>query len=185
MKTKNERISTYIINNKIQIEELMKDYTNYIYKVVSNLNTNLTNEDIEEITLDVFLTIWKNKEKLDTDKKMSSYISGITKNLVKKKKRNIKVNENIDNYEEEFVDLTNIEIFLIEKEKNEIIENELNKRKELDKKIFIKYYYEENKIKDIAKDFKLTEAKVKSILFRIRKRLGKILKEKGYDFNGK
>ena len=185
METKNKKISAYIINNKIQIEELMKDYTNYIYKVICNLSANLANEDIEEITLDVFLTIWKNKEKLDIDKKMSSYISGITKNLVKKKKRNIKINENIDNYEEEFIDLTNIELFLVEKEKSKIIENEINKRKKLDKEIFIKYYYEENKIKDIAKSLKITETKVKSILFRTRKKLGKILKERGYDFNGK
>ena len=117
METKNKKISTYIVNNKIQIEELMKDYTNYIYKVICNLNANLANEDIEEITLDVFLTIWKNKEKLDIDKKMSSYISGITKNLVKKKKRNIKINDNIDNYEEGLIDLTNIELFLVEKER--------------------------------------------------------------------
>ena len=48
-------------------------------------SNNLSNEDTEEIILDVFLILWQNKNKLDINKNMSSYIGGVTKNLVKLK----------------------------------------------------------------------------------------------------
>ena len=49
-------------------------------------------EDIEEIISDTYVTLWNNTEKLDINKKISSYLFGITKNLIKKKYRKIKSN---------------------------------------------------------------------------------------------
>ena len=129
----------------------------------------------------MFLTLWKNQDRLDVNKNMSSLIVGITRNLIKKKYRNIKINFNIEDYEEELIDLSNIELQFYEKDKNQIIVEELEKLKQEDKEVFIKYYYDNNNIKEIAKLFSISESKVKSKLFRVRKRLKKILKERGYD----
>ena len=177
---KNAKIYTYIINNKLEIETVMKEYTNYIYTIIRNSSMQIFDEDIEEIILDVFLTLWKNQDRLDVNKNMSSLIVGITRNLIKKKYRNIKINFNIEDYEEELIDLSNIELQFYEKDKNQIIVEELEKLKQEDKEVFIKYYYDNN-IKEIAKLFSISESKVKSKLFRVRKRLKKILKERGYD----
>ena len=62
----------------------------YVYIIIKNSGYLFSDEDIEEIASDVFLAIWKNKEKLDINKEISSYIAGITKNLIRKKKRDIK-----------------------------------------------------------------------------------------------
>ena len=185
MKAEIKKIYSYIIDGKLQIEMVIDDYTNYIYKIIRNFCINISDEDIEEITLDVFLTVWKNQNKLDINKNMSSYIGGITKNLIKKKNRNIKINENIEDYQDKLVDLTNVELFFSESEKQRIIRNELNNLKQIDKEIFIYYYYEENNIKEIARKFDISESRVKSKLFRIRKKLKKVLKERGYDSNEK
>ena len=49
--------------------------------------------------------------------------------------------------------------------------------------IFIQYYYEERNIKEISKIFNISESKVKSKLFRIRKKLKKVLNGRGYGTN--
>ena len=76
-------IDSYFKDDVLQIEILMNDYTNYILTIIRNFNINLSEEDIEEIMLDVFLTIWNNQEKLIRECNMSPYIAGITKNLIK------------------------------------------------------------------------------------------------------
>lgn len=164
----------------INIELAMKDYNNYIYKIIRNKYNNFSDEDIEEIILDVYLTLWNNQSKLDINQNMSSYIAGITKNLIKKKYRTNKNSENIEEYEDKIIDISNIEMSFIQREKSRIINNELNSMKLEDKDIFIKYYYWGQSIKEISKFFNISESKVKSKLFRTRKRLYKILKKRGY-----
>jgi RNA polymerase sigma factor, sigma-70 family len=183
LKVENEKIYTYIENNKLQMEKIMETYNNYISTIIRNSHINLSNEDVEEVILDVFLTLWKNQNKLDINKSMSAYISGITKNLIKYKYRQCKITQNIKEYEEKLIDNSNIEITLLQNEKQKIISEELEKIKQEDKEIFIEYYYDDKNIKEISKKFNMTESKVKSKLFRVRKRLNKILKKRGYSSN--
>ena len=90
MLVKNRNIGDYFEDNQLQIENLMKDYTNYILTIIRNFSITLSEEDIEEIMLDVFLALWNNQEKLIRECNMSAYIGGITKNLIKKKYKKIK-----------------------------------------------------------------------------------------------
>ena len=93
MKVEDNKIYHYIENGNLQIKKIIGDYSNYINTIIRNSYINLSCEDTEEVVLDVFLTIWKNQEKLDISKSMSAYISGITKNLVKYKYRQYKENQ--------------------------------------------------------------------------------------------
>ena len=56
--------------------------------------------------------------------------------------------------------------------------------KQEDKDIFIFYYYSSRTIKEIANMLNITENKVKSRLFRIRKKIKKELEKRGYSCNG-
>ena len=182
LEKKNRKISSYIEHNNLLIENIMKDFSNYIYTIVrkSYYTISLSDEDIEEIVVDVLFTIWKNQEKLDINQKMSSYIAGITRNLIKKKYRYVKINDNIDDYEGQLIDFDSIEL---QYTKKETMLKYVEYLKDEDKKIFIDYYYNEKSIKDISKEINMTESKIKSKLFRIRKKLKKILKESGYNLN--
>lgn len=182
MEVKDKKICDYIRNNELQIEKALKDYTNYVYTIIRKACSKLPKEDIEEINLDVFLTLWKNQNKLNTNNNMSSYIAGITKNLIKQKYRLIKTKDNILDYEEHLVSTLNIELMHSKNEQNAIIVNELKKLKEEKRSIFILYYYEDKSIKQISSLKKLSESKIKTELFRIRKKLEAALKKKGYDF---
>ena len=85
LKQKNDTIKNYIRNNKLQLESIINDYSNYInYIIKNNAHFNFSSEDIEEICSDVFFAIWNNQSKIKSDYKLSNYIYGITQNLMKK-----------------------------------------------------------------------------------------------------
>ena len=48
------------------------------------------------------------------------------------------------------------------------IENKLDSMKEIDKKVFMDFYYSSKSIKDIAKENKISEFSIKQRLYRIR-----------------
>lgn len=180
----NDKIYNYIKNNELEIEEIMKKYNHYIYTIINRSSIMFSKEDEEEIILDVYLTLWNNKEKLDINKSMAAYIAGITKNLILKKTRKQKHIENIEDYQERLIGIQNLELDYVESQRNELIINELEKMKQENRQIFMAYYYERKKIKEIAIIFKMSESKVKSKLFRARNKLKKILNKGGYDING-
>lgn len=179
MDKEKDKIFNYITISEFKIEELIEVYNPYINTIIRNSYINLSKEDEEEIVLDVFLSLWKNKEKLDINKSMSAYIAGITNNLIRKKLRNQKVDFNIEDYDEKIADELNLESSLIESEENKKIISELENLKEDERDIFILYYYELKKIKEISIMYNMSESKVKSKLFRIRKKLRKILNKEG------
>ena len=72
---------------------------------------------------------------------------------------------------------------IIEKsQKENLVINAVYKMKDEDKRIFLAYYYYANSMKNIAKELEISEQKVKSRLFRIRRKLKKILEKEGYHY---
>lgn len=178
---KKETIEAFEKNGVLDIENVIKCYNAYIYKILSNTISN--EQDIEEILSDVFIILWKNYKRLDKQDKIKPYLIGITKNLIKKKYREYSIKiDDIEIYEDTIVQNTNIEELVENKEKSRIISNTLNNMKELEKAVFIMFYYNQKKIKEIAKSLNISEAKVKIILHRGRKCIKKKLKERGYDY---
>ena len=53
---------------------------------------------------------------------------------------------------------------------------------ELQRQIFIMFYYKSRKIKEISKELKISESKTKIVLHRLRKTVKKKIKEGGYDY---
>lgn len=175
-------ISTYKHGNSFKIEEIVKEYSNYVYKIVKNMAGKLSDEDMEEVCSDVFLVIWNNKEKMLPEKPIEPYIAGITKNIVKNKFRNICLDYNVEEYEETIKNEVDIQQLMEQKEKNYIIKKALDNMKEEDKEIFILFYYYSKSTKKIAEKMQITESNVKTKLHRIRKKLKKNLIEGGYSY---
>lgn len=146
MKQENDKISLYMLGDKLDLEKIIQDYSGYVYTIIKNSYSTLSKEDIEEVSLDVFMTLWKNKDKLDINKSMSAYIAGITKNLIKYKKRQTKATStNIDDFEQDMVELQDVELVAMQNEREKIISKELDLLKTIDKEIFIEYYYSRKK----------------------------------------
>lgn len=177
-------IADFESNNILNIELIIETYNPYIYKILKNCFSN--QEDIEEILSDVFMVLWKNYSKIDSNIKIKSYLVGITKNLIRKKYRNLNIekitSENIEDYENIVSDYIDIENFIETNEKSKIILNTLDNMKNAEKQIFIMFYYKSKKIKEISKELNFSQGKIKTILHRTRKVIKKNLNERGYDY---
>ena len=153
-------------NIKFNIETIIDEYSNYVFKIVNNIvGTSLPYQDKEEIVADVFYLLWKNQDNINKD--LKSYLSAITRNCVYSKLRNKKVTFEL---KEELItdnitfnnDIIFEQIFIIQK---------LEELSDIEKTIFTLYYVDGYKIKEISKKLKLTSSGIKIKLYRIRKKL--------------
>lgn len=178
---KGNEIKKYKNNNELDLEKIVNEYSKYISKIIENMaNQYLAKEDKEEILVDTFFILWKNKNKLEEDKMLSSYLVGIVKNLVKEKSRVLSINYDIQDYENTIYDIKNTDMLYERREKINRIEKTLEKMKEEDITIFKLYYYGGKKIKEIAQILNISEFNVKTRLYRIRKRIKQDLEKGGY-----
>ena len=182
---KNENaIYMYIKDNVLDIDKIIDDFSGYLYTVIQNAG-NFIKEDIEEIISDTYLILWNNQYKLDLDKKLSSYLVGIVKNLIKQKYKIFNNSyDNIESYEDILITNEGLDVVIENNEVNRKIIELLNKLKEDDKEIFYEYYFYSRKIKEIAIENNISESKVKIILHRTRNKLRKELLKGGYSLNG-
>lgn len=168
-----------IKNNDFDVDSLIDKFTPYIKTIIYNMvGDNLSYEDKEEILADTFFILWKNRnnEILSID----SYISGITKNLVKEKLKKRKITYDISDYENVIENSELQKMFPAEREEISRIEMIIQNFKKIDLEIFKLFYYQDMSIKDIAKKEKISEFNVKTRLYRIRMKIKKELNDGGY-----
>lgn len=177
---KDTLIQEYFENQEINIRKIVNEYSRYLFIVIQNTSKSiLDSDDIEELISDVFLAVWKNRYKLDYNVPIKPYLAGIARNLVKNKLRSLKiyniqlVEENNELYNDE------IETVVESKEKFEIIEKTLEEFGE-DSKIFVMFYYQSKKAKEIAECLGQTEFNINTKLHRMRKKIKSRLEERGY-----
>lgn len=169
-----KEIKYYIKNNELDLEKIINEYSSYTATIIDNKARNsLNDEDKEEIVSEVFFILWKNKNKLNVNKYLSSYIAGITRNVVKEYLRKVKINFNISDYENSLYNYDKIDLLDDNVEEISKIEEKLKNMKKIDKTIFLDFYYSFKSIKDIAKEQKISEFSVKQRLYRIRNKIRK------------
>ena len=159
-------LEDYVENKQLNIEQVIKDYSGYVYTAIINISENLSNEDIEEILSDVFFIFWKKKDTLKKDDKISFYLVGIAKNLIKQKG-----NLNIDDFENNISTNDDIYEYYEEKCRIEQIQKIVNNLDDIDKAIFRMFYYNNQKSKEISRKLKMNEITIRSRLHRIRKQI--------------
>lgn len=171
----NKKIEHYMKNNELDLEEIIKEYSAYISKIIDNMSKGFIKEaDKEEIVLDIFFILWKNTYKLDINRNLNSYIAGITRNVVKIYFSKNKVKYyNISDYENSLYISDDFNFF--DESYNLIIkiEQKLDSMKKIDKEIFSDFYYSSKSIKDIAEKYSMSDFSVKQRLYRIRKKIKK------------
>ena len=116
---KNENaIFMYIKDNVLDIDKIIDDFSSYLYTIIQNAG-NFIKEDIEEIISDTYLILWNNQYKLDLDKKLSSYLVGIVKNLIKQKYKIFNNSyDNIESYEDILITNEGLDVVIENNEMN-------------------------------------------------------------------
>ena len=180
-----KELKDYIEKDELNIESVINDYSGSLYKFIKSHSYNLKIEDIEEIIADTFFVLWKNYKKMDLDDKISNYLIGVSKNILFNKLRKNKTkfnNVNIEDYQNIFSTKEDVESLYEEQDKMNFIENIIIDMDSESKEIFILFYYEQRKIKEISKILNISESKIKTRLHRIRKRIKKELEKGGYRY---
>lgn len=183
MEKREMTLKEYSKGNRLDIDRVVEDYYGYIYMIVKNTKSvGILEEDVEEIISDVFLALWKNYSNLVEETKIKPYLTGITKNVLRNKYRKTKMDFSLSDYEEQLVSSHTLEVISEEREQNEMIRKSLKNLKQEEYQIFMAFYYENEKIKEIAESLELSESKVKVTLHRVRKELKIQLKKGGYGY---
>ncbi|OIQ30702.1 MAG: RNA polymerase [Bacteroidetes bacterium MedPE-SWsnd-G2] len=137
-------------------------------------------EEAEEVSQDAFIKAYKNLNKFKGDSKFSTWIYKITYHAcldrIKKNKKD-DVLRAIDEYtEHKVISVDGILDGIEKKERNVVIKECIFKLPEDEAALITLYYFEELSLDEIGEIVGLKSNNVKVKLFRIRKRLGEILK---------
>lgn len=177
IKNKNQKGLDYIVNS----------YAKLVYKVVySVIGSGFHVHSIDECVNDILLSIWNNIDCFDNEKgNLKAWIGAISRyRAIDYRRRLLKDNdiEFDESISEEalFGNKNNTENILLMKEKREQLLNIIKELSEMDRKIFIKRYFLDEDIEDIADELNVKRGVIDNRLSRGRKTLKeKIISLKG------
>lgn len=163
------------------LSELIRLYTPYAYAIASNILSHaLSREDVEEVVSDSFVSLWENREKIETEM-LRAYLAAIVRNKAKSALRRRHETEPLED------DLLLIsaadgpERQVLLAELRQIARAAVDSLGEPDREIFQRHYFLYQKTEEIARDMGLSGATVRTKLARGRKRLKAYLTERGFD----
>lgn len=180
----NEIIDLYLSRNEKAIEETDRKYRIFCCKIANNILHN--QNDTDEILNDTYFGLW-NSIPPNKPNSLTAFIGRITRNLSLKKLRSDTTekrgNGEISLVYEEIAECIqsaeDTEKTLESKELSQHINSFLYKLKDSERNVFICRYWYFDSIEEIAEHFGYSKSKVKTMLFRTRKKLYAELKSEG------
>ncbi|MFZ4414213.1 MAG: RNA polymerase sigma factor, partial [Bacteroidales bacterium] len=165
------------IHNKVAFEELYSLFKDKVYNTAISYLQNI--EDAEEVTQDVFLSIYVNAHTFKRNSKVSTWIYRITVNkaLNKLDKRNRKPNSNIQLEDSFSIDFQHPGILLENQENAAYLFGAIDTLLPSQKTAFILVYIEGLPQQEVALIMENTVKAVESLLQRAKINLKKILIE--------
>lgn len=161
------------------LEELIRYYNSFVSGIISGILKGRSGE-CEELTQDVFLTVWDNRKKLKAGK-LKSYLAVIARNKVfshlRKNREELPLEDDILIYDNE-----NIELKIEQKELSRLLDEALGQLSEEHEELFVRHYYYGQSVSEAAAAMGINASTAKSWLKRGREKLREILIEKGVEY---
>lgn len=163
------------------LEKLMKKYSGYVCTVARNFSRGaLSEEDIDEISVEVFYKLWNRRGELDIKTGLSAYLSAAARNAVKNRFRELPP---------PYEDITELEISSGRSVEDmaelsamtECLNEGVERLSPKEREIFLRFYLYGEKSSQIAAAMNISEGAVRTKLHRIRAGLKKYMSERGYD----
>ena len=163
------------------LEEIIREYTPYVSTIIYNLSRgSLSVSDIEETTADVFITLWKNTDKIKADT-LKGYIAAIAKSRAKDKMRSVSGKGVVVDIDDAgLADEYTLSDTVDSNELSRDIEAAVSTLGEPDKEIVVRYYYYYQTTSKISEILGMNADTVKTKLRRARNKLRAVLEERGY-----
>ncbi|MBD5082094.1 MAG: RNA polymerase sigma factor [Ruminococcaceae bacterium] len=181
-----EIIALYQKRDEQAIKETEQKYSRYLMKIAYNILSD--QEDSKECVNETYLKAWRSIPPHEP-KVLSAYLGKITRQLSidlfrmknREKRKGSEYAISICELEECVPDNTTAELVADTKLLAEAINAYLRTLSPQARSIFAARYYFSDSVKDIAAYCKMSESKVKSLLYRTRQGLKKYPTKEGYD----
>lgn len=162
------------------LEALVDKYSAYVSTVVRNVVSGMLGEsDVEEMTADVFISVWKNADRLCADT-FKAYLAVIARNIAVGRLRKLHYTVPID--EMEIDDSSDVENSTDNKLLAEEFNSVMAEMSTRDRELLLRFYFYYQKIPKIAAEMNISESSCKTALHRARIRLKEKLIERGYNY---
>ena len=177
-------VDLYWKRSELAIKETEKKYGRYCYSISYNILQN--SEEAKECVNDTYLGAWESMPP-NRPSRLSTYLGKITRNLsLNRFKYYSAEKRGLGQTELALVELEDcisskfsVEQVAEEKMLVQVLETFLWNQKEQKRNMFIRRYWYLQSIKEIARDYRMSESKVTSLLFRVRKELKEYLEKEG------
>lgn len=156
----------------------MSHYTAYVSAVIlRTLAGRACREDMEELCADVFVALWTHADTLNPEQGVRPWLGTVAKNKaidwLRRQRPGDPIPENVPDPSPGPEELAQ------RREQSARLWAAVDALDEPDRTLFIRYYYENGKLKTIAAELGLTQTAAKQRLFRGRKALKIALQEEG------
>ena len=159
------------------LERAIDRYTPYVSTVVWRaLGPAATREDAEEVVSDVFLALWAHAEALDPAH-VRAWLGAVARNRAVDRLRAL--TPTLPLLESDPDGSPGPEDLILRREQEMRLLAAVEALEEPDRTLFLRYYYENEKLKDVARDLGMNQSTVKTRLHRGRKLLKQKLMEGG------
>jgi len=158
---------------------VIEQYAPYVYAIARNIvEPPLQPEDVEEISADVFVQLWKNAADVQ-EGKLKAWLAAVTRNKAKDRLRSLHIPAPLD---EEVLELSlpGPEDGVVRQELRQLAKEAVDALPEPDRSIFLRRYYLYQKTDEIAAELGMNPATVRTRLARGRDKLRAYLIERGY-----
>lgn len=164
------------------LEKVMDGFSGYVCTVIRNFSRGaLSEQDIDELCADVFYNLWKHRENLNAENGLRAYLSAIAANAVKNRFRAQKPPcEDIS--ELELADDFSVEQMAERREMMSELYKALETLPELDREVFLRFYFYGEKSSEIAIKTGISESSVCTKLSRTRTKLREYLTKRGFEY---
>jgi len=162
------------------LEQIIQIYTPYVSTIIYNVSrSSLNTEDIEEICADVFITLWKNTDKIKAET-FKGYLAAIAKSRAKDKLRSSKNTNTTDIDDIELRDEYSLADTIDNSELSRELRDCVEKLGQPDSEIVLRYYYYYQTSKTISEIMNMNADTVKTKLRRAKTKLRAMLEERGF-----
>lgn len=161
--------------NRFALSQAMDTYTSYLSAVVwHTMGPAATAQDVEEVVSDAFLALWSHRQTLDAEKGLKPWLAAVARNKAADWLRRCRPADPIpDNAPDPS---PGPEELAQRREQSARLWAAVDALEEPDRTLFLRYYYEGDKLKTVAAELGLSQTAAKQRLFRGRKTLKAALK---------
>lgn len=163
--------------DRLALDQAMEFYTPYLSAVVWRaLGPAAVQEDVEEIVSDAFLSLWRSRDKLESERGVKSWLAAVARNKAIDRLRTsppapLPLSEAEQRGGPRPDEELERRLFA------DALRREVEALESPDRELILRFYYEGEKLKDAARDLGLSVPAAKTRLHRARQKLKNRLQE--------